>query len=177
MDNSLQSKGPTRNGFVCMIHEKYHKFLILFAYKLCAQFDCDPSLADDLLQDFYQKLLDNHEYIAEKFKGDNVSYLFRMIQNRMLDIKRKKSSTNNQDETFTNAQPQIGSIHSLCSEMYYDNFFQTLDKILSKPDSELMKLYIKGHSYKEIGEMLSLNPSTVGVKIYRAKKILITHLD
>jgi RNA polymerase sigma-70 factor (ECF subfamily) len=60
--------------------------------------------------------------------------------------------------------------------MYFNGASQNevaegLDEI-DQDFAEPLKLNLKGYSYKEIAEILDINPNTVGTRIHRAKRDL-----
>lgn len=137
---------------------EYSDGLYRFAIKLSKS----ESLAEDLIQDAFEKVWIKKEDIqTEKVK----SYLFRTVYNRFLD-NQKKNRVISIDE-YHNPP----SFHPESSDLK-----EVLDKALttlsSVQRSAILLRDYEGYSYDEIGEILKLNASQVKVYIYRARKQL-----
>jgi RNA polymerase sigma factor (sigma-70 family) len=103
------------------------------------------------------------------------SYLFTVAYNKMIDVlrKTKRMSSLGVNET--------GAIVNPAKEY---ELREVLDKALSQlPDlqkSIVLLRDLEGYSYKEIGEILSLNPAQVKVYLFRARtalRSLITKME
>lgn len=132
--------------------------LYRFAIKLCK----DEAMAQDLVQDAYEKVWIKKETIqGEKVK----SYLFRTVYNKFLDGKKRN---------------KVISIDEYHSEPAFHHESSDLKEVLNKALSILPSVQksaillrdYEGYSYDEIGEILELNTSQVKVYIYRARKQL-----
>lgn len=132
--------------------------LYRFAIKLCK----DEAMAQDLVQDAYEKVWIKKETIqGEKVK----SYLFRTVYNKFLDGKKRN---------------KVIPIDEYHSEPAFHQESSDLKEVLNKALSILPSVQksaillrdYEGYSYDEIGEILELNTSQVKVYIYRARKQL-----
>lgn len=132
--------------------------LYRFAIKLCK----DEAMAQDLVQDAYEKVWIKKETIqGEKVK----SYLFRTVYNKFLDGK-KRNKVISIDEYH--AEPTFYQQSSDLKEVLN----KALSILPSVQKSAILLRDYEGYSYDEIGEILELNTSQVKVYIYRARKQL-----
>lgn len=124
----------------------------------------DEESARDVVQNTFEILWRKKDNVnPEKVK----SFLFSVAHNNMVDQIRKgkrMSYVSEIPEASTNDQGE------------YKGLDMVLERALSKlPDVQRSAILLRdyeGYSYKEIGEMLSLNESQVKVYIFRARKFL-----
>lgn len=131
-------------------------------YRFAIKLSKDEALAQDLVQDAFEKVWIKKENIqAEKVK----SYLFRTVFNQFLDGK-KRNKVISVDEYFNEPsfQPESCDLKEVLNMA-----LSTLPPI--QKSAVLLRDY-EGYNYDEIGEILELNPSQVKVYIYRARKQL-----
>lgn len=121
----------------------------------------DTDLAQDIVQDSFEKLWKKHEQIDNsKVK----SYLFTIAYHAMVDYWRKQKAGVD-IETVTNEVRY--------EQNYYSGLKPILDKALERL-SEIQRTVLllrdyEGYSYEEIGEICNLNASQVKVYIFRAR--------
>lgn len=128
----------------------------------------DKHMAEDLVQDSYEKLWKN----MQKVDGKKVkAYLFTTAYHTMIDrIRREKR------ETYTdgNQIPETGY------EITYSDLKEVLNEGLNRlPEVQRMVLLLRdyeGYSYQEIGEIAGLSESQVKVYIYRARVFLKNYI-
>lgn len=128
----------------------------------------DKHMAEDLVQDSYEKLWKN----LQKVDGKKVkAYLFTTAYHTMIDrIRREKR------ETYTdgNQIPETGY------EITYSDLKEVLNEGLNRlPEVQRMVLLLRdyeGYSYQEIGEIAGLSESQVKVYIYRARVFLKNYI-
>lgn len=166
---------PDRNALAIFFHEQYHELLLAYAAGLCRRFELDISLADDLLQDFYVSVLNRHELAWKGYTERGAAYLFQMVRFDVLDLKRKDKSIARMKKLFARQAPTEAGLHDLCGEAYAEQFAEDMGQVLSPENLRVMKLYIDGYSYAEIGQQLGMPTNTVGVRIHRAKKVITGH--
>ena len=128
----------------------------------------DEERSRDIVQDSYEKLWRNHENVNfEKVK----SYLFTTAYHTMIDVIRKDKR-----QTFIEDY-QI-------PEEKHDEQYSDLTEILNeavKRLPEIQRIVIllrdyEGYSYKEIGDITTLNEAQVKVYIYRARLFLKNYI-
>lgn len=170
------SGNARRDDLVCVIHAEYHEALLFHAKGVCKRFGFDPSFANDLLQEVYMKVLLRPELIQEGLDKSGPSYLFTMIKRNCINLQRKGKSLDRLKEVFDHEAPRIADINHLCIQIHAENFLEDLQACLSEQDFEIMRRYINGYTYQEIGQEIGMNSSTVGVRIHRSRKMLVKHL-
>jgi len=146
---------------------KHHDALLLFAIGWCKRFGLDRSYADDLVQEFYKAVLENHQKMARGYSLRGIKFLFQVIK-----LARSRKSKDRVEQVYALGIRTESDIHYLCTAAFHQQFFQQLKNILPTADCLLMCLYLEGYSYSEISKKLRLNTNTVGVRIHRAKLIL-----
>lgn len=125
------------------------------------------ALANDFVQDSYEKLWLNHQKVDVKKAK---SYLFSTGYHAMIDyIRRNKRMSSMENNTYE-------QIHN---EQYSD-LKEILNKALDQlPEIQKAVLLLRdyeGYSYKEIAEIAQLNESQVKVYIYRARVFLKNYI-
>jgi RNA polymerase sigma-70 factor (ECF subfamily) len=128
----------------------------------------DEALANDFVQDSYEKLWLNYKKVDIKKAK---SYLFSTGYHAMIDYIRKNKRIDLIENHDFN--------HQAHSEQYSD-----LKEILNKaveqlPDIQKAVLLLRdyeGYSYKEIADITNLNESQVKVYIYRARVFLKNYI-
>ena len=124
--------------------------------------------AKDVVQDVFAKLWEKHADVQfEKSK----SYLFTAGYRTMIDYLRKDSRLTMMDGSHQDMQQH--------SEQYSDLkeiLNQAVEKLPEVQKSAILLRDYEGYSYKEIGNILSLQESQVKVYIFRARKFLQNYL-
>nr|WP_321353795.1 RNA polymerase sigma factor [uncultured Draconibacterium sp.] len=124
----------------------------------------DVHMAEDIVQDSFEKLWKNRENVdGKKVK----SYLFTTAYHTMIDrIRKEKRSTFVEDLSL----PEEGR------ENNYSDLSEILTEAVNKlPEIQRMVVLLRdyeGYNYKEIGELTNLSESQVKVYIYRARLFL-----
>ncbi|NJO92440.1 MAG: RNA polymerase sigma factor [Chloroflexia bacterium] len=154
-----------------MTIDEYNKSVDLFSdnvYRFILKNAKDEALAQDVVQDSYEKLWMNYGNVQfEKVK----SYLFTTAYRTMIDhFRRSKKITNTKDYDYN------GHYHN---EQYSD-ISEILQQAVSQlPDDQKAAIMLRdyeGYSYKEIAEITGLNESQVKVYIYRARVFLKNYI-
>jgi RNA polymerase sigma-70 factor (ECF subfamily) len=132
-------------------------------YRFALRLARDQSLAQDLVQDAFEKVwIKRKEIKYEKVK----SYLFRTLHNRFIDTTRKHrpiSMTDVHEMNYTSNMPSVD-----LNEVLHE----ALNQLSTVQKSAVLLRDYEGYSYKEISEILSLSESQVKVYIFRARKQL-----
>lgn len=172
MNENHSEEGLGRDGLVQFLYRKHHDALLLFAIGWCKRFGLDRSYADDLVQEFYKAVLENHQKMARGYSLRGIKFLFQVIKYDLIDLARSRKSKDRVEQVYALGIRTESDIHYLCTAAFHQQFFQQLKNILPTADCLLMCLYLEGYSYSEISKKLRLNTNTVGVRIHRAKLIL-----
>ena len=77
MEDQQINQREERDAFVLGIYDSHYKALHLYALGLCKQFGYDLSLAEDALQEVFQKLLWKYPPIAWKIQEHGPAYIRR----------------------------------------------------------------------------------------------------
>jgi RNA polymerase sigma-70 factor (ECF subfamily) len=124
----------------------------------------DEHRSDDIVQDSFEKLWRN---VAEIDYSVAKSWLFSTAYHTMIDIIRKEK--------------RMDSLEMLHHEDFrYESGYSDLNEILHKalerlPENQRTSILLRdyeGYSYKEIGEIMSLNEAQVKINIYRGRMAL-----
>lgn len=124
----------------------------------------DMEIARDLVQESFMKLwIKRKDVNSEKSK----SYLFSTAYHTMIDYIRKH-------DRITSIESN--EYHVPTTDEHYSDLKEILDMAVQRlPDIQRSVVLLRdyeGYSYKEIGEITSLNEAQVKVYIYRARLFL-----
>ncbi|MCB9298895.1 MAG: RNA polymerase sigma factor [Lewinellaceae bacterium] len=169
MEDQQLNQTEERDAFVLGILASCHKALHVYASGLCAKFGFDPSSAADALQEFYVKLIAKYPDIAKSYEKHGPPYLFTMVRREVLTMHRKAKSLKRIHHMFGEMSPKAASLFSYSAEESINRLLHSVEKLLSETDLAILYYYLQGYSMKEIGELMPMHPSTVGVRIHRAK--------
>jgi len=154
-----------------MTIEEYNKSVDLFSdnvYRFILKNAKDEALAQDVVQDSYEKLWLNYKNVQfEKVK----SYLFTTAYRTMIDHFRK-----NKRITNTDSYEQFNHSHN---EQYSDISEILKEAVNQLPEDQKVAIMLRdyeGYSYKEIADITGLNESQVKVYIYRARVFLKNYI-
>ncbi|WP_368645093.1 RNA polymerase sigma factor [Alkalibacterium putridalgicola] len=148
-------------------YKKYHKELYLYALSLSR----DEELAKDLVSETFYKA-----FIASNIpKGSFKYWLFRVLKNHFIDLKRKKHasvSMGDYEKVLPNTRergPAKSYLHKERDQRLYEHLMQL------EPESyrEVIYLFYYGEmSIKEIAETVGWSESNTKTTLYRARKKL-----
>lgn len=169
--------GLGRDAAVKYLHEKYDAVLFNYTAGLCRRYQIHVSQAEDLMQEFYLSVLKNHQAIIKGYLARGLKFLFRVIKNDLFDFNRKKKSRNRLEEIYTMGVSLEFDLFYLAPDLFHAQFTDQLKRLLPQADYGVFKLYLQGYSYREINKLLKLNENTIGVKIFRSKKLLRTYFQ
>lgn len=160
---SLIEDDNDKNKFE-ILYKKYRDMMYYKAYDILK----DSYLAEDAVHDSFlgiAKIINKIEIDSYKTKA-----LFLTItKNRAIDLYRKRKIRNHVD---------LEEIDHYKSSSQDDNTLKFLIKALPDIYRDILELkYYHGYTYEEISKLLHINPNTVGVRLYRAKKMLEEELN
>lgn len=147
--------------------KEYNKAVEQFAdkvFRFAVSLSRDQHLAEDIVQDSFERLWINHGNIAfEKAR----SFLFSTAHNRSIDIFRKNKRMIDTDDF--KAEVSI-------SEDQYSDLKEVLHSAIGQLNdiqrSVVLLRDYEGYSYQEIAYITGLNETQVKVYIFRARKFL-----
>jgi DNA-directed RNA polymerase specialized sigma24 family protein len=155
----------TNNEIVCLLHKKQNEFL-----KMCTYFGVKVYDAEDLLQDFYVKLLETPN--IEKLLVDgtvNKSYVFISLKNRVLSFKKFETR-------YTNPITDIRQEEDEPTDKYLfainviDNHPEWFDRRLN------LVYFGDGHTYRSLSKETGIGLDTIYKSVKTMKnKILLEY--
>lgn len=135
-------------------------------YTVCYMFSKD----NDEVQDMFQDILTNLWTGFDSFRGEaqQKSWVWRVALNTCISVERKKKK-----------RPQSAQL-SMDIDLYTDDDndilqVQALHKRINSlglVDRAIILLWLEDMSYEEIGAIMGITPSHVGVKLFRIKERL-----
>ena len=140
-------------------------------FSFAARFSGDPTLAADVTQEVFLKLLKR----VEQFRGeaDFKSWLYRIVLNTCIDNHRKAQRWVPLDDvdasTMTLAPQQESEAARRQAAARVRKAVSTLSPRLRAP---LLLRYVSGLTYEEIGRVLGLPCGTVASRLCRAQRCL-----
>lgn len=140
-------------------------------YSIALRYSGDPSIALDIAQEVFLKLLST---IAE-FRGDAgfESWLYRVVVNCCLDRQRRSRMLLFVEDFFDSLR---GEDCTVLEDLMRGEMQQQVQSAVAKltPEHRLVVVlrYTEGLSYDEIAEALGCSPGTVASRLNRAHKIL-----
>lgn len=153
--------------------DKEKKFLELVTtnqkiiHKVCHMFGRSEEDRQDLFQEITVKLWLGYQ----SFQGEAAftTWMYRVAINTAISLKRK-----NKKHEFTEALPvnlETAEEPEGISKQEINMLYKAIN-LLDPVDRALVLLYLEEKSYDEIGEILGVSRSNVGVKLVRVKKKL-----
>lgn len=164
-----------RDAAVEYFYEQYDTVLFNYTAGLCRRYQIHVSQAEDLMQEFYLSVLKNHQAVIRGYLARGLKFLFRVIKNDLFDFNRKKKSRNRIEEIYALGVTLEFDLFYLAPDLFHAQFTDQLKRLLPPSDYAVFKLYLQGYSYREINQQLKFNENTIGVKIFRSKKLLRAH--
>jgi RNA polymerase sigma-70 factor, ECF subfamily len=137
--------------------------------KVCRMYCADSTDAEDLFQEILLQLWKSWPTFHATSKVS--TWIYRIGLNTAI-TRLRKNSRRPDLQALSFAQDAIGEIPSQRLDILFDQELQAAINELDKFDRALVMLYLEEKSYKEIGEIMGLSESNVGVKINRIKKQL-----
>ncbi|MGL5682928.1 MAG: RNA polymerase sigma factor [Marinifilaceae bacterium] len=148
-----------------MNRKEYNETVTLWSdalYRFVLKSSKDESMSDDVVQESFIALWDNHSDIGvTKAK----SFLFTTAYRRMIDYIRQAKRSTTLDGTDNSETTSV-------DESYFD-LCEALEKALARlPDIQRAVILLRdyeGYSYQEISTITDLSESQVKVYIFRAR--------
>lgn len=151
------------------IYRTYHPLLHAYALKLCKNEHQPDMAADDLIQDFYEKLLRKWHKIEQGYNQYGKNYLFGVMKHAYIDNIRSEERRVNRQYFYTIGEPTTCEIE-LQPSKNSDTFPAYVHAILSKIEYKVLEYQVlKEWNYQKIADYLSIPKNTVGTHLRRAK--------
>lgn len=143
------------------VYEKYYPALVRFGLQL----NLSRVDAEDLAQETFMRY---HTAISRDVVLENTrAWLYRVMLNLTNTRRSTRILHNGKIKNDLAAQNQIMEEEAYEKKERKDLVFQVLDQLPAK-ERKLLLLYHNGLKYKEIAEVLELNPASVGTLLVRA---------
>lgn len=166
-----------KSDFVKQIYRSHHKSLYLYALGLCRRFEHIESLADDLTQDLYLKLMQKWPDIQYKYAKLGLPYLNKMLRNILTDWYRKETSMQNVRQTYVDGQAQTYELEEpSISDEGRPPFTAYLSTLSEQEHAVLQYRFVEELSYEQIAFRMNIPATTVGTHLHRAKQKLKVQL-
>jgi RNA polymerase sigma-70 factor, ECF subfamily len=160
------------SGAFSSIFTAYYKDLVMFAFR----FTNDVSSAEEVVQDIFVRLWDDHETIV--ISSSLKSYLLKAVQNKCIDLYRHRKST----LAYAASVPERSYQHGYDTDSYvmYSELQEQIEKALKKLPPQLAEAFemnrYRGLKYHEIAKQLGVSIRTVEARIGKALNLLRFHL-
>lgn len=166
----IKKTNSRRDDFVRYIYQRYHKLLYLHALQLCKRFYHIEDRANDLMQDFYARLLEKYEYVEKQYDAQGIAYLFNMLRNALIDYHRSEESRRQMNQRYTLRLPSTYELE------YPETAYQLSDSLskavlqqLSKQEQQVLEYRVgENLTYNQIANRLDFPINTVGTHLRRA---------
>ncbi len=149
--------------------KKHQGMVYNYIYKLTL----NKEDAEDMTQEVFIKVY-NNLYSFEK-KSNFSTWVFKIAINTLNSHFRKKKDYDlNKDEALMNIKCSEKDIpeEALDLKEKRQEALKILEGLTLEQKNAIILKYIKGFSYKEIGEILGVNEDSAKMKVHRAKKKL-----
>jgi RNA polymerase sigma factor (sigma-70 family) len=143
--------------------------------RLAASYTSSTSDRDDLLQEIALALW----RALPKFRGDcsERTFLFRIAHNRCIAHLSQRGSTIALDDASIDlADPRPGADVRLSHEQQAERLLEGIRR-LPLIYRQAITLSLEGLAYKEIGQVLGIAESNVGVRLNRARQLLRSMME
>jgi RNA polymerase sigma-70 factor, ECF subfamily len=155
------------------IEEDYRLYYLVLKNFL-SKFTQDKNLIDDIIQDVFLTLLKQPELVANI--TNKKAWLLACTKNKMIDHFRKKSPSLLNDvntlELISTSNP------NLQEKFIQDENINEVLALLSPENRKLFKAkYYYGFKYDEISELTGLSVSTIKLRLFRAKKMILERMN
>jgi len=135
------------------------------------------TLTSDECQDLAQEILLQAWRSLPSFQGKSsaATWFYRVALHTAMNWKRKDGPRRSRQQPLLELQPIVAEgADSALQAQQRETVEQLYGAIrqLPKADAALVLLYLDEMSYREMGEVLGISESNVGVKLNRAKKTL-----
>lgn len=137
----------------------------------------DPRDAEDTAQEAWLYILEHIEIFQGKSERSVKSYIFSVAKNKAIDLIRKRRREENLlHEINTSDIADESEMFALCAEQSDDSVLQCIMKLGEPYATVLIYYYLYHHTLKEISKIMEIKESTVGSRLTRGRKKLISLL-
>lgn len=149
------------------LHDEYSQVMYKKAYSVLR----DSSLAEDVVQESFIRVVENFDKIIKKKCPQTRKYFVNIVRSISIDVyrKRKKQQVLSFDEFEGTIADRFENIEGILDEMEMEKYF------LQLPKSYYVILSLKyddGYTYKEIASILDITEENVKKRLFRARNKL-----
>lgn len=161
-----------RNYFVEQVFRLHHRQLYAHALNICRRYRHFDAVADDLMQNFYQKLLERWQDFKAKYEELGIRYFLRVLSNALIDIHRSEQKRNQHGTDYGATLPLICAPIELDAPLGFGNRLSSkVRQELSQQEYEILEYkYVLNWSCQQIADELQIPRNTVGTRLYRSRQ-------
>lgn len=120
---------------------------------------------EDLVQETFMRL---HVELGKEVVFDNLrAWLYKVLQNLVVTRFNSKNLHRSKIEHYGNPDTGKDTLEELANRERSELVFKVLEQ-LPKNEKNLLLLYHHGLKYKEIAEVLEINPKSIGTMLVRS---------
>ena len=168
-DRAHQVLAATDKKVAAAICEVHYDVLLVYTKGLCKSFPAFPHPAEDMLQEFFLKVMVNPNQFREGYAEKGVGYFRRAIRNMIVDDYRKINVHLQSINATSEQEMPKEQLRYMSTADQQQLIYALIDHVLPEHWIPLFKLYIDGYSYKDISSWLDRPIGTVGSGIARAR--------
>lgn len=140
---------------------KYYPELVRYGRQL----NVNEDDIEDLVQETFMKY---HIELKKDIVFENTrAWLYKVLLNQVITKNNSKSLHESKIEHYRMQNTDNNTIEDIEKQERNDLVFQVLDQLPEK-EKNLLLLYHNGLKYKEIAEVLDINPNSVGTLLVRS---------
>ncbi len=152
---------------------------------IASKFSFSPEEIADLSQEGMIGFLSAVYTYSENGKASFLTYAYGCIRNSIISVVRKSTSQKRVPEkliTSLQLLPNEAAVTEtpeeiLIRERSIKHITSLIEELLTENEKKVLKLYLSGMSYNEIGEETSLSPKAVDSTLQRGRKKLRERLN
>jgi len=129
------------------------------------QLQLDEADIEDLVQETFIRL--HMELLKEVAFANIRAWLYKVLRNLILTGINSKNLHQGKLEHYKNPNTEKDTLEELANKELSELVFKVLDQ-MPENEKDLLLLYHNGLKYKEIAEVLNINPKSVGTMLVRA---------
>lgn len=153
------------NAILSKIFQEYYSLMNYMAYKIVG----DRFTADDMVQDAMIKLMDYLPVLLGLNKNELASYCARTVETVCITYMRKELSRRKREENQERRLPAIMPEELIEQDDVRDAVNSMLAKLSPLDRHLLVYKYFMCYRYKQIGELLGIEPRYIGTYLQRAR--------
>lgn len=156
------------------LYYKYRNLMYKTAYDILR----DEHLAEDALQEAFERIIKNLHKIDEKNCSRTQSYLVIIIRNVALNMAQKKMPLNfSGDEILSDIADSDDTLDIVLRRETASELREAIEELKPIYRDVLIMHNAYGYSCKEIADLLCINVETVKKRLTRAKKMVVANVE